>query len=93
MIKATGLRPGEQIAIASNVSWYLAVPQAFEIYWTEPESFNPATQSPPANASVVETAWPAGQPARASWPDAPAGWRIVASNAGSAWPWVAWRNG
>jgi hypothetical protein len=93
MIKATGLRPGEQIAIASNVSWYLSIPQAFEIYWTEPESFDPASQSPPADASVVETAWPGGQPARASWPNAPAGWRIVASNPGSAWPWVAWRKG
>jgi hypothetical protein len=93
MIKATGLRPGEQIAIASNVSWHLAIPQAFEIYWTEPESFNPASQSPPANASVVETAWPAGQPARASWPNAPAGWRIVASDPASALPWVAWRKG
>jgi hypothetical protein len=91
MITATGLRPGEQLAIASNVSWYLSIPQAFEIYWAEPESFNPASQSPPANASVVETAWPAGQPARASWPNAPAGWRIVASDPASAWPWVAWR--
>jgi len=91
MIKATGLRPGEQLAIADNVSWYLSIPQAFEIYWAEPESFNPATQSPPADATVVETAWPAGQPARASWPNAPAGWRIVASDPASAWPWVAWR--
>jgi hypothetical protein len=93
MIKATGLRPGEQIAIASDVSGYLQLPQAFEIYWTEPASFDPATQSPPANASVVETAWPTGQPARASWPNAPAGWRIVVSDPSSAWPWVAWRKG
>jgi hypothetical protein len=92
MITAAGLRPGEQIAIASDVNAYLWLPQAFEISWTQPEFFDPASQ-PPANASVVETSWPAGQPARASWPDAPAGWRIVASNAGSAWPWVAWRKG
>ena len=92
MLTAAGLRPGEQIAIASNVNAYLWLPQAFEISWTQPEFFDPASQ-PPANASVVEMSWPAGQPARASWPGAPAGWRIVASNAGSTWPWVAWRNG
>jgi len=92
MITAADLRPGEQIAIASDVNAYLWLPQAFEISWTQPEFFDPASQ-PPANASVVETSWPAGQPARASWPDAPAAWRIVAWSAGSAWPWVAWRKG
>jgi hypothetical protein len=36
-------------------------------------------------------AWPAGEPARASWPGAPAGWRIVASDEAAGW--VAWRLG
>jgi hypothetical protein len=41
------------------------------------------------DATVVEVAWPAGQPARSSWPQAPAGWRIVAADATDGW--VAWR--
>ncbi len=89
MVTASGLRPGEQIAMASDLPWEIAIPQAFEIYWTEPESFNPASQPPPAGATVVETPWPSGQSASASWPHAPAGWRIVASDASAGW--VAWR--
>jgi hypothetical protein len=89
IVAASGLKPGEQIAIASDVRWGLWVPQEFEIYWTEPEFFNPASQ-PPAGVSVVETPWPTTGPASASWPDAPAGWRVVASN--RAGGWVAWRD-
>ena len=33
----------------------------------------------------------AGQPAQAGWPDAPAGWRIVASDQDVGW--VVWRKG
>ena len=80
LLRASGLRPGEHIAVASNLSWPLWMPQAFEISWTEVELFTPGSQSLPAGVSVVETPWPAGQPARAGWPDAPAGWRIVASD-------------
>jgi len=89
LLRASGLRPGEQVAVTSDLSWPLWVPQAFEISWTEVELFTPATQPPPAGVSVVEAAWPAGQDARAGWPDAPAGWRIVASDQASAW--VLWR--
>jgi hypothetical protein len=97
-VAASGLEPGEAIAVASNgpgqptaandVSYVLWTPQAFEVWWTELEFFNPA-QPPPAGVTVVETGWPAGQPAKASWPQAPAGWRIVASN--QAGGWVVWR--
>jgi hypothetical protein len=38
---------------------------------------------------VVEMPWPGGQPAQASWPHAPAGWRVVSSNQGGGW--VLWR--
>jgi hypothetical protein len=38
---------------------------------------------------MVETGWPAGKPAQAGWPDAPAGWRIVASDQDVGW--VVWR--
>ena len=90
LLKASGLRPGEQVAVASNLSWPLWVPQAFEVSWTELELFNPASAStPPAGVTVVETSWPSGQPAQAGWPDVPAGWRIAASDQVNAW--VVWR--
>jgi hypothetical protein len=89
LLRASGLRPGEQIAASYDLNWPLWVPQAFEISWTELQIFNPPGQSPPAGVTVVETSWPAGQDARADWPDAPAGWRIVASDQAGAW--VVWR--
>jgi hypothetical protein len=96
-LAATGLKPGDQIAVAftvginlppTDVPYFLWAPQAFEVSWTELEFFNPA-QAPPAGVNVVETGWPAGQPASAGWPNHPAGWRIVASNQAAGW--VAWR--
>jgi hypothetical protein len=99
-VAASGLKPGDRIAITSNgpgKGWAandvhpgLWAPQAFEVWWMELEFFNPAGP-PPAGTTVVEARWPAGQPARASWPHAPAGWRIVASNQADGW--VAWRRG
>jgi hypothetical protein len=97
-VAAAGLKPDDQIAVAytigSNVSatqvgYWLWAPQAFEVSWTELQFFNSA-QPPPADVNVVETGWPTGQPASASWPHHPAGWRIVASN--QAGGWVVWRN-
>ncbi len=88
-VAASGLAPGERIAISTGIGWELALPQEYEIWWTQPESFDPASQPPPQGATVVEVPWPAGRPARASWPKAPAGWRIVASDAAGGW--VAWR--
>ena len=96
-VAASGLKPGDQIAVAftvgiqlpaTDVPYFLWAPQAFEVSWTELEFFNPA-QPPPAGVNVVETGWPAGQPTSASWPQAPAGWRIVASS--QAGGWVTWR--
>jgi hypothetical protein len=87
-VAAAGLRPGQQIAVASSVSWELWGPQAFEVSWTELEFFNPP-QAPPAGVDVVEAAWPAGQSASDSWPHHPSGWRIVAANQAAGW--VAWR--
>ncbi len=89
MAAAGGLKPGEQIAIASGISGVLQVAQAFEVPSTQVQSFNPFCQPPPADVTVIDAAWPAGQPARASWPDAPAGWRVVAANRFGSW--VAWR--
>ena len=52
--------------------------------------FDPATQAPPPGSTVVELAWPSGQPAQASWPAAPYGWHIVAT--GGTLGWVTWRH-
>ena len=96
-VAVTGLKPGDQIAVAftvginipaTDVPYFYWAPQAFEVSWTELEFFNPA-QAPQAGVNVVETGWPSGQPASAGWPNHPAGWRIVASNQAAGW--VAWR--
>ena len=96
-VAASALTPGDRIAVAFNVglqprpfdvSFELWAPQAFEVWWTELEFFD-ITQAPPAGVNVVEAGWPPGQPARASWPQAPAGWRIVASSEFGGW--VTWR--
>ena len=89
MAAASGLKPGEQIAIASDISGVLRIAQAFEVPSTQLQPFNPFCQPPPADATVIDAAWPAGQRARASWPDAPAGWRVVAANRFGSW--VVWR--
>ena len=91
LIQAGTLRPGDRVAIASSLAWYLWVPQAFEVTWTELEPFTPGSQPPPAGTTVVESGWPAGEPAQAGWPGAPAGWRIVASDQNAGW--VVWRKG
>jgi hypothetical protein len=94
LVTAGGLRPGQVLAVdegihAQGVSWESWMPQAFEVWWTPLEFFNPAKGPPPANATVVEAEWLPGQPAQASWPQAPPGWRIVASDQAAGW--VAWR--
>ncbi len=94
LVTASGLRPGQYLAVdegtdAKGVSWASWMPQAFEIGWAQLEFFNPATSPPPANATVVETEWLPGQTAHASWPTAPPGWRVVASDQAAGW--VAWR--
>jgi hypothetical protein len=91
LLTGSGLGPGERIAVSTMLAWQSWVPQAFEIPWTRLHFFNPATTSPPGDATVVEVPWPAGRPARASWPQAPAGWRIVAWDRADGW--VAWRRG
>ncbi len=89
MAAVGGLKPGEQIAIASDISGVLRLAQAFEVSSTQVQPLNPFCQPPPADVTVIDAAWPAGQPARASWPDAPAGWRVVAANRFGSW--VVWR--
>jgi len=91
VMEAGQLRPGDKIAVTSSLAWWVSVPQAFEVSWTELEPFNPRWQPPPAGTTVVESGWPAGQPAQAGWPEAPAGWRIVGSDQDAGW--VVWRKG
>jgi Flp pilus assembly protein CpaB len=88
LVAASGLKPGEHIAIASDVSWELWEPLAFEVPWTSLQFFSTGG-APPADAAVVEVPWPTGQGAQAIRPKAPAGWRIVAENQTEGW--IVWR--
>ena len=88
-VGADGVRPGEQVAVASDVAWQAWVPLAYQVSWTELVVFDFPGQSVPAGVTAVEMPWPAGQSAQSGWPHAPAGWRIVASN--QAGGWVLWR--
>ena len=89
MAAVGGLQPGEQIAIAANISGIMRIAQEFEVSSTQVHLFNPFCESPPADVTVIDTAWPHGQPAQASLPDAPVGWRVVAANRFGSW--VVWR--
>jgi hypothetical protein len=89
MAAADQLKPGEQIAIASDVSGVLRIAQAFEVPSTQLQPFNPYCQSPSADVTVVDMGWPEGRPVQASWSHAPAGWRPVAANRYGGW--VVWR--
>ena len=92
IVTGTGLKPGQHLAIGTGLpglSWQTWMPQAYEVWWAPLEFFSTGSQPPPANATVVEVAWSGRPPAAASWPQAPAGWRIVLED----WVdgWVAWR--
>ena len=89
LVTGTGLKPGQHLAIGTGLSWETWMPQAYEVWWTPLQFFTAGSQAPPADATVVEVAWPAGQPASASWPQAPAGWRVVLADRIDGW--VAWR--
>ena len=91
VMDAGKLRPGDQVAVASSLDWTLWVPQVFEVSWTELNLFSPSHQPLPTGTTVVEAGWPTGQPARAGWSQAPAGWQIVASDQSAGW--VVWRKG
>jgi hypothetical protein len=89
LVTGTGLKPGQHLAIGTGLSWETWMPQAYEVWWTPLQFFTAGSQAPPADATVVEVSWPAGQPASASWPQAPAGWRVVLADQTDGW--VAWR--
>jgi hypothetical protein len=92
VITATGLRPGQVLAVGTGLSWQTWMPQSYEVWWAPLQFFNATLgQAPPAGASVVEVSWPAGLPADMSWPQAMAGntWKIVLEDPVDGW--VAWR--
>ncbi len=91
IVSGTGLRPGQHLAIGTGLSWVTWMPQAYEVWWAPLQFFQAGSSGPPADATVVEVGWPGGQPAAASWPTAPAGWRVVLTDRTDGW--VAWRQG
>jgi hypothetical protein len=91
IVSGTGLQPGQHLAIGTGLSWVTWMPQAYEVWWAPLQFFHAWSQGPPADATVVEMAWPSGQPAAASWPRVPAGWRVVVTDRVDGW--VAWRRG
>ena len=62
-VSASGVRPGEQVAVASDVGWQAWVPLAYQVSWTELQFFNPASP-PPAGVTAVEMPWPLASPRR-----------------------------
>ena len=91
LVTGTGLKPGQHLVVGDGLSWETWMPQAYEVWWARLRFFDIHYQAPPADATVVEVAWPAGEPAAASWPQAPAGWRVVLTDRVDGW--VAWRQG
>ena len=91
IVTGTGLRPGQHLAIGTGLSWVTWMPQAYEVWWAPLQFFHPWSQGPPPGATVVEVAWPAGEPASATWAHAPASWRVVLTDRVDGW--VAWRQG
>ena len=91
LVTASGLKPGQVLAVdegihAKGVSWESWMPQAFEVWWTQLEFFNPAKGPPPANATVVETEWLPGsrrRPAGLRHRRAGGSWRPTRPQAGS----------
>jgi hypothetical protein len=90
-VTETGLQPGDKVDIDNGLApdWPAWIPQSYQVWWTPFEFFDAAT-TPPTGATVVEVAWPSGKSAQASWPNAPAGWHVVASN--QTYGWVAWHS-
>ena len=90
-VTASGLRPGDKVAVDNGMwaDWPAWIPQSFEVWWTELDFFSSGSSPVPPGTTVVEVPWPAGQPAQASWPKAPAGWHVVAKD--RLYNWVAWR--
>ena len=91
LVTAAGLKPGDKVAVDNGLSadWESWIPQSYEVWWSELDFFDANSAPVPAGTTVVEVPWPSGKPASASWPKAPAGWRVVAED--RLYNWVAWR--
>jgi hypothetical protein len=84
------LKPGEPVAISTALGYQIWMPQDYEIWWTSPVFFNPQTSPPPSGINVIEVPWLNGQSVNATWPTAPSGWKIAASNQSAGWAvWAA----
>lgn len=91
LVTGTGLQPGGQVALDDSMraEWQSWIPQSFEVWWTDLDFVDGSKGVLPAGTTVFEVAWPQGKPAQASWPQAPAGWHVVAAS--SEHHWVVWR--
>ncbi|MEU5880146.1 hypothetical protein [Spirillospora sp. NPDC047279] len=78
------------VAIDWNIPWKLRMQQVHWIWWTEIEIFDSRWVQPPVGVDRVLMVWPEGRPPAASWPKAPAGWKVVQSRRGPEGDWVAW---
>ena len=84
----TGLTSADQVAVSRRLSWTIAVPQAYQIWWMRLDYISPWHQAPSPGETVIEVPW-AGTTPEQSWPNPPAGWHVdQASQAGG---WVSWR--
>lgn len=85
----TGVEPPDQVAVSRGLTWTIAIPEAYQVWWTQLGRFSPWDQAPPPGATVAELPW-SGTSAAASWHNPPAGWHVAQySEAGG---WVAWRH-
>jgi hypothetical protein len=91
-VTGSGLKPGDKVAVDNGLfpDWEAWVPQSYEVWWTQLRFFDAASTPPPAGVTVVEVAWPSGKSAQDSWPNAPAGWYVAASD--QTYGWVAWHS-
>ena len=91
LITATGLRPGQQVALDQDMwlKWESWIPQSFEVWWTRLDMVDGSKGVLPAGTTLFEVAWPSGRTAPQTWPQHLPGWHVVAAN--REYGWVAWR--
>jgi hypothetical protein len=84
------LRPPGPVIMDKRLGWHLWVLEQYEVNWARTGAANlRAGHSGPVPARTAVLSWRGGAP-QASWPTAPAGWRVVASDQPDGW--VVWQS-